>query len=330
MLTTAKSIQLLDASGMNISPITDITSLYYETPTPNNSSIITRKYVYTGFPVAVNINGENQSSIGIAAIGTKRDLSLYNNGQFYKVIDSDKNEDILVSRLDTSIIPGTTLRQIEVKNYNLSKILSYYTPLDLMDASYGELIDDISIINSSIDDISNRISNLRESLDMIGEPLSKIIEWRTYNVLVPNKFYLINDYYADSGCMALPKSRDFSGPSTPLSLLIKANDASTLDGKLYEMYDHNGNALKVYGTYKLEEDNKVRITYMKDQYGNEAPYDFYNLKYNKKYTFGTNSINSSIQNNIIKTDPYTFGSMPYIDNKLKLITNNYIGYDTSL
>lgn len=30
MLTTAKNMQLLDASGINISPMTDITSLYYE------------------------------------------------------------------------------------------------------------------------------------------------------------------------------------------------------------------------------------------------------------------------------------------------------------
>ena len=36
MLTTGKSIQLLDVSGMNISPITDITSLYYEVENPNN------------------------------------------------------------------------------------------------------------------------------------------------------------------------------------------------------------------------------------------------------------------------------------------------------
>ena len=97
------------------------------------------------------------------------------------------------------------------------------------------------------------------------------------------------------------------------------------------MYDHSGKALKVHGTYKLE-NNKILITYMKDQYGNEAPYDFYNLKYKNKYTFGTNTINSNIQNNIIKTNPYTFGSMPlmsYTDNN-SILKNNYIGYDSSI
>ena len=102
------------------------------------------------------------------------------------------------------------------------------------------------------------------------------------------------------------------------------------------MYDHSGKALKVHGTYKLE-NNKILITYMKDQYGNEAPYDFYNLKYKPNntyyYTFGTNSINSSIQNNIIKTDPYTFSSMPlmcYRVSNLSILKNNYIGYDSSV
>lgn len=330
MLTTAKSIQLLDASGMNISPITDITSLYYETPSPNNSSIITRKYVYTGFPVAVNITGEVATQIGVSTnTSGKRhpdDGSLYIDGQFYKVIDGDKNEDILVSRLDTSIIPGTTLRQIEVKNYNLSEILSYYTPLDLMDASYGELVDDISIINASIDDVSTRISNLRESLDASICSFDNIKDWIDNNALVPNKFYLINDYFEydgdrQIGCMLLPNEGYFSGPtdSNPLSLLIKANDSRNLDGKLYEMYDHSGNALKVIGTYKIERNisdiDFIHITYMKDQYGNEAPYDFYNLKYNDKFTFNMGSdasnlllITDTIKNNIIKSDPYNINA----------------------
>ena len=64
MLTTAKSIQLLDVSGMNISPITDITSLYYEVENPNNKSIISRKYVYDAFPVGVNIDPINLINIG--------------------------------------------------------------------------------------------------------------------------------------------------------------------------------------------------------------------------------------------------------------------------
>lgn len=344
MLTTAKSIQLLDASGMNISPITDITSLYYEVENPNNQGIISRKYIYDEFPIGVDINPNTEVSIGTSS-GTRErhpeNNPLYENGQLYKIVDvSDNNgiiikKDILVSNVSTYIMKGTTLREIKIKNYNLSEILSYYTPLDLMDASYGELVADISIINASIKDVSNRIANISSGLNTESCTLQTLINLSISGNLVPNKFYLINNYYADgNGCMALPNSAaNFSGPNSgsPLSLLVKASDSTNLDGKLYEMYNNSGNALKVYGTYKLE-DSKVRITYMKDQYGNEAPYDFYNLKYNRNYTFGTNSINPNIQNNIIKTDPYTFKSMPNIINNsnLYIIKNNYIGHDVSL
>lgn len=349
MLTTAKSIQLLDVSGMNISPITDITSLYYEVENPKNKSIISRKYVYDAFPVGVNIDPNNLTKIGTPTRTGKRHPSdgslLYKNGQLYKIVDN-KQKDILVSRIDTGVIPGTTLRELKVTNYNLSEILSYYTPLDLMDASCHALDVSMDIINASIRDISTRIHNLRNSLDASNATMTEIIHWSENNsvhnkfYLIPNKFYLINDYYAgDNGCMALPNSNGFSGPAknNSLKLLIKANDSANLDGKLYEMYDQSGKALKVHGTYKIES-NKVRITYMKDQYGNEAPYDFYNLKYNNgkyndsKYTFGTNSINSNIQNNIIKTDPYTFGSMPLLCyyNNNSILKNNYIGYNSSV
>ncbi len=174
MLTTAKSIQLLDASGMNISPITDITSLYYEVENPNNTGIISRKYIYDEFPIGVNINPTTEVNIGTST-GTgehhPENNPLYKDGQLYKIVDvSDNNgiiikEDILVSNVSTYIIKGTTLREIKVKNYNLSEILSYYTPLDLMDASYGELAEDISIINSSIRDASNRIANISSGLN---------------------------------------------------------------------------------------------------------------------------------------------------------------------
>ena len=127
MLTTAKSIQLLDVNGMNISPITDITSLYYEVENPKNKSIISRKYVYDAFPVGVNIDPVNLINIGklqLAGSRHPKDGSLYIKGQLYKIVDGNKN-DILVSRIDTSVIPGTTLRELKVTNYNLSEILSY-------------------------------------------------------------------------------------------------------------------------------------------------------------------------------------------------------------
>lgn len=346
MLTTAKSIQLLDTSGMNISPITDITSLYYETyvnyhQDNNDTSIVTRKYIYAGFPLSVNISTYiNDPSCSSNASDGLRTPELWQNGDLYK-LQNEKGEDIIVSNVSTEIIPGTTYRQLNVENYNLSNILSHYTPLNLMDSSIEYLNSSIIYINNFIEDISTKIENISIGLYTESTTLENLMQRGAEGNLVPNKFYLINDYY-DGGCMLVPSNGNFNGPdnNSSLSLLVKANDASTLDGKLYEMYDHSGNALKVYGTYKLEDNNtKVHITYMKDQYGNEAPYDFYNLKYNGKYTYNYTNLNNLIinpgyiKNNIIKTDPYTFFNMHIIDtsvNSNNQILNNYFGYDSSI
>ena len=108
MQTTAKSLQLIDASGINISPTTDLTSLYYEVERKyNDTSIIARKYVYSGFPVAVNIDPDISINIGSIAWSSTYSASPYPN---YKLVDKDTNEDIVVSNISTCIIPGTTYR----------------------------------------------------------------------------------------------------------------------------------------------------------------------------------------------------------------------------
>ena len=145
--------------------------------------------------------------------------------------------------------------------------------------------------------MDSSINKLYDALNASVGTLEEILNVKSF---IPNKFYLITDYYKsestnDSGCMAMPKSSNFGGPSSDnsLSLLIKANDASTLNGKLYNMYDHDGNSLNVYGTYDIVKNNvtihkikhEIKITSLKDNNGNEAPYDFYNLKYKQNYTF---------------------------------------------
>lgn len=351
MLTTAKSIQLLDASGMNISPITDITSLYYEVASPNNDNIITRKYVYQGFPIGVNISTNVEASIGTAVVSRPTNIKLYENGEFYKFQDGSTNSDILVSNVSTSIIKGTTYRQINVKNYNLSEILTYYTPLDLMDTSIGQLNTSVNNLNWIVQDISTKVNNITNSLDTSVDSLYNITQYP----LIPNKFYLINNYYYDPtnnqfGCMDIPTDTDkFSGltGSYKKSLLVKANTSTSLDGKLYNMYDgiNTDNPLNVYGTYELTDSGKIRITYLKDQYGNEAPYDFYNLKMKGRekpgdlYYYNTTfyKINTTIRNNIIKTNPFICGYMPvitlyppYDETGSYKVSNNYIGYNCSI
>ena len=108
MQTTAKNFQLLDASGINISPATDITSLYYEIERENQmggSPIVARKYVYSGFPVAVNIDQNVCTNIGKIS----DESYIPSSNKYYKITDSS-NQDIIVSNVSTSVIPGTTYR----------------------------------------------------------------------------------------------------------------------------------------------------------------------------------------------------------------------------
>jgi len=192
--------------------------------------------------------------------------------------------------------------------------------------------------------LDSSINILYKALNASVGTLEEILNAKSF---IPNKFYLITDYYKSelitdtNGCMAMPGS-NFSGPSSDnsLSLLIKANDISTLNGKLYNMYDHNGNSLNVYGTYDIVqnvEKYEIKITLLKDSSGNEAPYDFYNLKY--KYSDDDASCltfnNVDYYNNIIKTNPYITKYMPvFYSNTTNHdhgeISNNYIGYDCSI
>jgi len=48
-------------------------------------------------------------SINESAASSNRNISLYKNGKLYKITDSSYN-DIIVSNISTSIIPGTTYR----------------------------------------------------------------------------------------------------------------------------------------------------------------------------------------------------------------------------
>ena len=52
-MNTAKNLQLLDAGNNNISPATNIESLYYEI---NQGGVIYRNAIYKHFPVYVHYN----------------------------------------------------------------------------------------------------------------------------------------------------------------------------------------------------------------------------------------------------------------------------------
>lgn len=329
MLTTAKNIQLLDQNGINISPLTDITSLYYEVEERiQNSSVITRKYVYSGFPVGVYIDPSITTNIGTA---TSANFTYQNNSTpFYLVkekITNNNLQDIIVSNVSTSIIKGTTYRQINIKNYNLTEILGNYTTKELFNSSINE-------VNNTLNNQEIRINNIYDSIVATECPLSVISSMIRNNTLIPNKFYLVNNYYIGSGCMKIPNNNssiEFDGPheENGLSVLIRANSTSSLDYKVYNIYDKNNNPLNVHGQYELMDNlTKLKITYLKDQYGNEAPYDFYNLKFKKNRKKNRDVLTYTFNcGDMVTLAPYGDGNLLLLNDSKGRITNNIIKYN---
>ena len=336
MLTTAKSFQLLDASGINISPVTDITSLYYEVEREQaGNTIVTRKYVYSGFPVAVNFDQDVCTNIGKIPLTNYIQSSLTD----YKIVDSSNN-DIIISNISTGIIPGTTYRQFQIKNYNLSEILTSYTTREKFDNFVDDVSGDLRNIDASITILDTCINNLYDSItyDIVTLP-----ELLNLDVYIPNKFYLIEDYYyGGTGCMFTLTDNTFAGPNANNKkyLLVKAFDKDTLDGKIYEMYDTSLNNMHVYGNYIIDQ-SKLKIIYLKDENNNEAFYDFINLQYKPfgdtfYHTF-ENLSSTQYKNNKIRISPYGL-----IDDQQKMIPifkgnssdsiieNNYIDIDNSM
>ena len=346
MLTTAKNMQLLDASGINISPMTDITSLYYEVEelreNNNNSSIITRKFVYSGFPVSVQFDDNIINDVSIDYVYNQPYDSCIDS-PFYK-IKTQNGEDIIISNVSTNIIPGTTYRQININNYNLTNILYNYATRDMMDAS-------ILALDSSLLYNENRINELYDSIALDSFSLDELL---SNGVIIPNKFYLINDYYSGllGGCMD-----DFilkaKGPeeNDKKILLVRAGSTSRLDGIIYGMYNadgtslmKNGEEIKINGNYIITNKNNknyLRIVKLKDCLNNEANYDLYNLMFTDDndsyhYTFSKNNQNAilddgcNIINNNIKLNPYDNDNIFFNHVKGGIIqyVNNIIGDST--
>ena len=136
---------------------------------------------------------------------------------------------------------------------------------------------------------------------------------------------------------------DFTGinSANKVSLLLKASKNNSFDGKIYAMYNNAGTQINGVHGHFINNNGKIRITYLKDCYNNEANYDFYNLKLSNYFTFtdtdGNNALLSlvgdKICNNIIKIDPYlsTSQNKYMFISKINLglaitkIKNNYIG-----
>lgn len=178
---TTKTVQLVNGDKVNISPATDITSIYYDY---KEDDIWKRKYVYDQWPVKLNIKDDiTNYSVGASSIDTYKTI---NANQTIKV----NNEDIWVSCVYQSLYPGTAIYQLDISNYNLSNILYYYASKSQVDTSINDIYErtNTSInnikgaLNTSIDNINTSISILKKDVNTSINNISAYVKENIKNI----------------------------------------------------------------------------------------------------------------------------------------------------
>lgn len=135
-MNTAKNFQLLDDNNNNISPITNIESLYYEV---NEGGVIYRNALYQHFPVYVKYNNNIDAPIDAGSLKAYIDNNIYKttDSSFYKspnvLLKEQSNPtapgaDILVTAIRQSRLANTRYHKLDISTYNLTSILNLYAP----------------------------------------------------------------------------------------------------------------------------------------------------------------------------------------------------------
>lgn len=164
----------------------------------------------------------------------------------------------------------------------------------------------IEIVSGTYDDIYKLVSNEK---------------------LVVGNYYLITDFRSIYKCSKQVFGYDFTEPSKEYQILTTAISSSKLNPTVILL---SKNSEKSY-LWEVKYDitpvevldgiyNKGTITYMKDEYGNSAYYDFKNIKFNY-----LNSVQSSAKNNLSKTIPnyiYTFSDSSYKESSSQGLVEN--------
>lgn len=185
-MNTAKNLQLLDAQSNNISPATNIESLYYEI---NEGGVIYRNAIYKHFPVYVKYNNNIDAPItftGNSSVGIKKanstNSSTYSSAIYDKNVPSpsicnlleNRETPIYVSSIKQTRLGNTRYYKLDVSTYNLTDMFKEYAPTPWVQNMFDQ--HDISIHNIQyespfvLQNISNSIVLLEtiETQDNIG------------------------------------------------------------------------------------------------------------------------------------------------------------------
>lgn len=267
---TSKKAQYLNKDFDRISPITNIDTLYYEqaekSKDTDSSYIIKRRSVGKHLPIRFDISTLDERTyvdIGVA----KTNVSDTGLGSNY--LDVCVNINYNKTFITNPIHPGNNkpiykfqLYTIDSKVYvNIQELLKYYEPRDQFSSSINEIPPRLDNINSSITNISNYIngtSNVAKNL--IDELITN----------TKNSSTIINS--SNNGIYNL-----IYQPNKNASCLIKVQCISTNTIKniisLDKAFKHSMDVSVEQWVFHYDVDSN-KITYLKDEYGNEGSFDF--------------------------------------------------------
>ena len=173
-MITAKSHQFLDDNNNNISPITNIESIYYEI---NEGGIVYRNALYQHFPVYVKYNNNIDNPITTAgmvaftnaSIG-KVNSSLFDDaGVLLKENNgTNKPADLLITAMRQSRLGNTRYHKLDISTYNMTDILSLYAPKKYTVNRINDLIYKVSHVKYESKIIKNNTVGQFKTLYQLG------------------------------------------------------------------------------------------------------------------------------------------------------------------
>ena len=264
---TSKKAQYLNKDFDRISPITNIDTLYYEqaekSKDTDRSYIIKRRSVGKHLPIRFDISTlaeRTYEDIGV----TKSNVT--NTGLGSKYLDVCVNINYNKKPITNPLNPGDNkpiykFQQytIETKEYvNIQELLKYYEPRDQFSTSINEIHSRLDNINSSITNISNFIY---ETTDVANDLIHELTS-HTYitNINLSNNG-IYNLIYQPKNAACLIKVQCFS-TNTVKNII-------SLDGA----FNHSNDVSVEQWVFHYDVDSN-KITYLKDEYGNEGSFDF--------------------------------------------------------
>ena len=265
-MNTAKTLQLLDVQSNNISPATNIESIYYEVM---DGGVIYRNSIYRHFPIYVNYNNNIDEPINVNRTTTyngslvnvsvgesvgdiKKDISIWNTSTFRLTTGTNKN-DILLSSIAQTHLKNTRYYKLDVTTYNFSDIMSLYAPklwvsnkFNSIDNSINNIKYDSSIITKySINPYSAFIRTTSDVGNLEKESSGDDLNGKRINDLLDKILFKKEYPYIYDASIYMDKTE--SSVQLNINNIIDLKDIGEKDAEAeYNIFVNNGKLKIVY------------------------------------------------------------------------------------